>query len=128
VRLRTLPFLVRRPTFSEVKRVHTKLATLYYPEPVNNKLEAATETTSSHSSKSSKTETVTNTSTTAISTQAKSGHSEDEDVVMPKEDIDFPDTKIEIQIDSHQRKDHNGKILELFINIYLIFTIYRKWN
>ena len=116
MRLRTLPFLVRRPTFSEVKRVHAKLATLYHPEPENNKLGAATGT----SSHLSKTETAANTSTTTVNTEAKSDHYIDENAIKPKEDIDFPDTKIEIQLDLSQRKDHYGKNLWLFINTILL--------
>ena len=116
MRLRTLPFLVRRPTFSEVKRVHTKLATLYHPEPVSDKLGAAI-VTSSHSSK---TETAADTSTTAATTETRSDHYVKENVIKPKEDIDFPDTKIEIQLDSSQRKDHNGKNSWLFINAILL--------
>ena len=110
VRLRTLPFLVRRPTFSEVKRVHTKLATLYHPVPVAEKLEASTGV-SSHSNKSGKTETAANTSTPAVASEPKSDLCREENILKPEEDIDFPDTKIDLQLDSSQRKDRDGKNL-----------------
>ena len=105
VRLRTLPFPVRRPTFSEVKRVHTKLATLYHPFPVTEKLEASSERPS-NSNKTSKIESTISTSTTA--TEPKDNYCKEESMVKSQKDINFPDTKIDLDLDSSQRKENRG--------------------
>lgn len=111
VRLRTLPFPVRRPTFSEVKRVHSKLATLYYPLLVNDATRPRVLDTIPASC-----ETVTSVEFFA---NTNSVLSEGSDKIV-KGDVDYPDTRIRLQLDSTHKElvdNKNGYTFPLVVMV-----------
>lgn len=103
MRLRTLPFPVRRPTFNEVKRVHSKLATLYYPLPVNGTTNSSIEPKSETNLAPSEAVTSVDSVVSANSEPTKSSSTT---VLLAKEKeyVDYPDTRINLQLDSPLRQ------------------------
>ena len=106
-KLRTLPFPIRRPTFAELKRVHSKLATLYHPVLVSstNKPRTVEDSPLSHEAFTSVSDSMANTSTVP-------SESIGEPVLQAasQESIDYPDTRIKLQINSPPKHlfDKNG--------------------
>lgn len=111
MRLRTLPFPVRRPTFNEVKRVHSKLATLYYPLPVIGATNSSTKPKSEANLAPSEAVTSVDSVVSANSEPTKSSSTT---VLLTKEKeyADYPDTRINLQLDSplKQPVDKNGEL------------------
>jgi len=105
VRLRTLPFPVRRPTFSEVKRVHSKLATLYHPLLVND---AAKQKPRVVETPLVPCEAVTSVHSIA-NTNSVPSETSDKIVVQVQEDVDYPDTRIKLQLDSAHKEPIDNK-------------------
>lgn len=111
--MRTLPFPVRRPTFAEVKRVHSKLATLYHPLLVSDtaKLKPSIDVASPTSSNKVVTsvDSIANTNSMPNETSGE----------ITEETIDYPDTRIKLQLDSTNKQlvDKKGKLVMLSISL-----------
>ena len=122
-----MPFPVRRPTFTEVKRVHSKLSTIYHPSLVNDVTNSSTKSrTRVDEARSVPSEPVTNIDPVA-STDLEPTVITDESLVLTKENVDYPDTRISLQLDSplKQSVNKNGKppfnLFMIIINV-MIFS------
>ena len=111
MKLRTLPFPVRRPTFTEVKRVHSKLATLYHPLLVNdapkNSTKPRARVDEPHPVPS---EAVTSVDS-IVGTNSGPTETSDETVALTETNVDYPDTRITLKFDSPLKHpvNKNGK-------------------
>ena len=110
MRLRTLPFPVRRPTFAEVKRVHTKLATLYHPLTAREKPKLRAD-----KAHPTLTETVTNSNPLADNSSTPN-----DDKTVTENIIDYPDTRIKLQLDSPHKQPDDG----IHVSTHIIMCVH----
>ena len=119
MRLRTLPFPVRRPTFAEVKRIHSKLATLYHPLMANDATKAKPRVEETHPAPC---EAVTNDNLVADTIPLPD---DGKTISVSKENVDYPDTRIRLQLDLPHKQpvDKNGTYT-VFLPVHLLSFIY----